>query len=466
MNTLGVLRLAFSVADHQMLIAIRQTYHYLCVMILQPILDNLKISALNQMQEQAFAATKNGNDILVLAPTGSGKTLGFLLPVLRNLNKETKGVQCLILVPSRELALQIEQVFKQMGSDFKVNCCYGGHPIKTERNNLEQPPAVLIGTPGRIAYHLRHQNFDESTITTLVLDEFDKALEFGFQEDMSTIITALLSLKQRMLTSATPMGDIPAFTGLKNPIEVNFLKDIQIAPDLKLKKVLTTAEDKLDTLFQLICKIGTKTTLIFCNHRETVDRISDLLIDKDLAHDIFHGGMEQDERERALLKFRNGSIKILITTDLAARGLDIPEVEYIIHYQLPYTEDAFLHRNGRTARMNAKGTAYLILAEDEKYPFLKSDIEVENLKGTYKLPQDSIWQTLYISAGKKDKVNKIDIVGLLLKKGGLQKEDVGLIEVKDQSSYVAIKRKMVQSVIRKLTNERIKNKKVKIETAM
>jgi ATP-independent RNA helicase DbpA len=429
-------------------------------------LKNLKIEALNEMQLASIAAAARGNDLVLLAPTGSGKTLGFLFPVLKNLDAGKSGVQALILVPSRELALQIEQVFKQMGTGFKVNCCYGGHPVKTEKNNFAQAPAVLIGTPGRIAYHLRHENFDESTITSLVLDEFDKALEFGFQEDMAYIIGKLRSLEQRLLTSATKMDEIPGFTGLSKPVEIDFLKDEKVAPDLKLKKVHTTAEEKLNTLFQLICKIGDKTTLIFCNHRETVDRISDLLIDKDLAHDIFHGGMEQDERERALLKFRNGSIKILITTDLASRGLDIPEVEYIIHYQLPYTEDAFLHRNGRTARMNAKGTAYLILADDEKYPFLRSDIETEVLKGTYSTPKDSEWQTLYIAAGKKDKVNKIDIVGLLLKKGGLQKEDVGLIEVKDQSSYVAIKRKMVGRVLSALSEERIKNKKVKIEIAM
>lgn len=435
-------------------------------MMVEKILEKLKIASLNQMQLNTLAASKKGSDIVLLAPTGTGKTLGFLLPVLNNLNKATTGVQALVLVPSRELALQIEMVFKQMSTGFKVNCCYGGHPVKTERNNFGQPPAVLIGTPGRIAYHLRQENFDESGITTLVLDEFDKALEFGFQEDMSYIIRKLLSLKQRMLTSASTMDEIPDFTGIDKPIELNFLKDAAVAPDLKMKKVFTTAADKLDTLLQLICKIGHKTTLIFCNHRETVDRISDLLIDQDLAHDIFHGGMEQDERERALLKFRNGSIKILITTDLASRGLDIPEVECIIHYQLPYTEDAFLHRNGRTARMNAKGTAYLIIADDEKYPFLKTDIETEDLKGIFALPRDSEWQTLYIAAGKKDKVNKIDIVGLLLKKGGLQKEDVGLIEVKDQVSYVAVKRKMVSNVLKALTNERIKNKKVKIEIAM
>lgn len=435
-------------------------------MMVEKILEKLKITSLNEMQQASLGAAEKGSDVVLLAPTGSGKTLGFLFPLLKNLDAQAKGVQALILVPSRELALQIEQVFKQMCTGFKVNCCYGGHPVRTERNNLEQPPAVLIGTPGRIAYHLRHENFDESTIRTLILDEFDKALEFGFQEDMSYIISKLLSLKQRILTSATAMDEIPAFTGVKNAVEIDFLKDVKVAPDLKLKKVLTSAEDKLDTLFQLICKIGNKTTLIFCNHRETVDRISDLLIDKDLAHDIFHGGMEQDERERALLKFRNGSIRILITTDLASRGLDIPEVEYIIHYQLPYTEDAFLHRNGRTARMNAKGTAYLVIADDEKYPFLKENVETENMKGNFALPKDSQWQTLYLSAGKKDKVNKIDIVGLLLKKGGLQKEDVGLIEVKDQASYVAIKRNQVGRVLSALANEKIKSKKVKIEVAM
>lgn len=435
-------------------------------MMVEKVLENLKIASLNEMQQASVVAWKKGGDVVLLAPTGSGKTIGFLLPILNNLKAEVRGVQALVLVPSRELALQIETVFKQMGTGFKVNCCYGGHPVRTERNNLEQPPAVLIGTPGRIAYHLRHENFDESTISTLVLDEFDKALEFGFQEDMSYIIHKLLSLKQRLLTSATAMEEIPGFTGVSNPTEINFLKDVKVVPDLKLKKVLTTAEDKLDTLLKLICKIGNKNTLIFCNHRETVDRISDLLIDKDLAHDIFHGGMEQDERERALLKFRNGSIKILITTDLASRGLDIPEVQCIIHYQLPYTEDAFLHRNGRTARMNAKGTAYLIVADDEKYPFLKADIETENLKGNFVLPGDSEWQTLYIAAGKKDKVNKIDIVGLLLKKGGLQKEDVGLIEVKDQSSYVAVKRSMINRILKSLANEKIKGKKVKIEVAM
>lgn len=428
-------------------------------------LKRLNITALNDMQKASIKAAKSQNDIVLIAPTGSGKTLAFLLPLLTKLKPEAKGVQALILVPSRELALQIEQVFKQLGTAFKVNCCYGGHSVRTEKNNLSHAPAVLIGTPGRIAYHLEYQNFDESTIETLVLDEFDKSLEFGFEADMSYIINALLSLNQRILTSATKMDEIPSFVKISKPVEIDFSANSEIKPDLLLKKVTAPAADKLEVLFRLLSKIGDKNTLVFCNHRETVDRISDLLFEQGLEHDVFHGGMEQDEREKSLLKFRNGSHKILVTTDLAARGLDIPEVEYIVHYQLPYTEDAYIHRNGRTARMNAKGTAYAVLTDEEHYKYLPEDIEEEVLAQSYKLPKSSDWVTLYLSYGKKDKINKIDIVGLFLQKGNLEKDDLGLIEVKDTSSYIAVKREKVERLLNTLSGEKIKGKKLKLEIA-
>ncbi|WP_175635256.1 DEAD/DEAH box helicase [Pedobacter ghigonis] len=428
-------------------------------------LKKLNITALNQMQESAVQAAKTGKDVVLIAPTGSGKTLAFLVPVLANLKQGVKGVQALVLVPSRELALQIEQVFKQMGTSFKVNCCYGGHAVRVEKNNLAHPPALLIGTPGRIAYHLDNQNFDESFIETLVLDEFDKSLEFGFENDMSYIIGSLLSLKQRILTSATKMEEIPAFVKINAPAEVDFSKNVAVKPALKLKKITATAADKLDYLFRLLSKIGNKNTLVFCNHRETVDRISDLLFEHGLGHDVFHGGMEQFDREKALLKFRNGSHKILITTDLAARGLDIPEVEHIVHYQLPYTEDAYIHRNGRTARMHAKGTAYAILTSEENYKYLPEDIEEEILSDRYDLPEASDWVTLYLAHGKKDKINKIDIVGLFLQKGGLTKDDLGLIEVKDTTSYIAVKRSKVTQLLKKLNGEKIKGKKLKLDIA-
>ncbi|WP_443939892.1 DEAD/DEAH box helicase [Pedobacter sp. MW01-1-1] len=433
--------------------------------MIENVLKKLQIAALNNMQEASLDAVGSGKDTVLIAPTGSGKTLAFLLPLLLRLKPNQKGVQALILVPSRELSLQIEQVFKQMGTAYKVNCCYGGHSVRIEKNNLATPPAVLIGTPGRIAYHLEYHNFDESFVETLVLDEFDKSLEFGFEADMSYIIGSLLSLKQRILTSATKMEEIPAFVKLANPEIIDFSGYEQAKPDLKLKRIVAPAADKLEVLLKLLSKIGSKNTLVFCNHRETVDRISDLLFEKGLGHDVFHGGMEQLDREKALLKFRNGSHKILITTDLAARGLDIPEVEYIVHYQLPYTEDAYIHRNGRTARMKAKGTAYLILTTEEKYKYLPEELEEEVLEETYALPKQSDWVTLYIGYGKKDKINKIDIVGLFLQKGALQKEDIGLIEVKDLSSYVAVKRVQVEKLLKSLQGEKIKGKKLKLSIA-
>jgi superfamily II DNA/RNA helicase len=434
-------------------------------MELQPIYEKLQIQEMNQMQKSTFQSSENEQDIILLSPTGSGKTLAFLFPLLRNLQKDISGIQAIILVPARELALQIEQVFKNMGTDFKVTICYGGHDKKIEINNLTQAPAVLIGTPGRIAYHLKNNNFEPKTIKTLVLDEFDKALELGFEEDMNFIIKSLKNVSQRFLTSATAMDNIPKFVGLDNEKTINFLKLGEVKPNIQLKKVMTIPEEKLETLFKLICKIGNKRTLIFCNHRDAVDRISELLREKGIDRETFHGGMEQDERERALLKFRNDSTRILITTDLASRGLDIPEVESIVHYQLPPKEDAFIHRNGRTARMHAKGFAYLIMTEEENFPFIKGNTPEENITENYRIPAKTPFQTIYISAGKKDKVNKVDIVGYLIKKGELSKDDIGIIEVKDTTSYVAVARNKVKDVLKKLANEKLKGKKIKMEIA-
>jgi superfamily II DNA/RNA helicase len=434
--------------------------------MIQKALENLKITALNEMQMASLKASENEGDIVLLSPTGSGKTLGFLLPILKILDSKNTGVQAMIIVPSRELALQIEQVFRMMGTGFKVSCCYGGHETKVEKNNLEQPPAVLIGTPGRIAYHLRQRNFDTSNIYTLVLDEFDKALEFGFQNEMSLIVNQIKNLKKRFLTSATNMAEIPDFTGIKNATEINFLTNEKVQ-GLKVKLVISEPqEDKLDTLFGLICKVGHKPTLVFCNHREAVERISELLSAKGLIHDVFHGGLEQNERERTLIKFRNGTHRLLITTDLASRGLDIPEIENVIHYQLPVNENAFVHRNGRTARMHSEGTSYLLLNDKEKQPsYIKEQIEIEELSRRSVLPPNPEWSTLYIAAGKKDKINKMDVVGLLHQKGKLQKEELGLVEVLDFSSYAAVKRNKIEDLVQLLKNEKIKNKRVKIEEA-
>lgn len=426
------------------------------------VLGNLKITALNKMQETALEAVKKNSDLLLLSPTGSGKTLGFLLPLLNLIDADKSGIQALIVIPSRELGLQIENVFKQMKTGLKVNCCYGGHSTKIEKQNLEQAPTVLIGTPGRLAFHIRNKYVNTDTIQLIVLDEFDKALEFGFKDDMSFIIASLKNLKKRILTSATSMTEIPEFTGVKNLVTLDFLlKKTDTPSSLKLKVVQAAGKDKLDALIGLICKLGNTSAIVFCNHRDAVQRISDVLSENGLKHGVFHGGLEQDEREKTLIQFRNGSTRLLISTDLASRGLDIPEVEHVIHYQLPVSADVFTHRNGRTARMQASGTAHLLLGQQEYIPaFIKEKPELEELPAKNKFPENSPWCTLYIAAGKKDKINKMDIVGMLLQKGKLQKEELGRIEVLDHASYAAVKRVKIEGMLLLIKNEKIKNKKV------
>jgi len=431
-------------------------------MNIEQILSKLKIKALKPMQEQCIKAWKKNDDIILLSPTGSGKTLAFLLPLLNQLDENKEGVQALILAPSRELAIQIESVFKSLASTFKVNCCYGGHAMKIEKNSLATPPAVLIGTPGRVADHLRRENFLPDSINTIILDEFDKSLELGFHREMGEIIEQLEFIEKRILTSATKSESIPEFTGLKNPFEINYLVDSP-KETLVEKIVRADGKDKLAALFNLICHNGNEATLVFCNHRDTVDRISDLLKDSHLQHDTFHGGLKQDDREKALIKFRNGSHQILITTDLASRGLDIPSIKHVIHYQLPTTEDAYTHRNGRTARMDASGKSYFVLAESDYLPdFINQNIEELIIPDNITLPEDPEWLTIYIDAGKKDKINKMDLVGFFMKKGELGKGELGKVEVLDHSAFVAVKRKMATQLLRKLKDERIKKKKVKM----
>jgi len=430
------------------------------------ILSSLGFEKLNEIQQASLEANAKNDNIVLLAATGSGKTLAFLLPVLERLNPEINNVQALIIVPSRELAIQIDDVFRKMQTGFKVTLCYGGHKRETEENNLKEAPSLIIGTAGRLADHIRRKNFDLDNINTLVLDEFDKSMELGFTEELSFIVGSLKNVTKRILTSATFAVPVPGFIGLTDPVRLDFLPEHTAAENmLEIKKIFSPDKDKIETLFKLICYLGNRSTVVFCNHRVAVERTSNLLSEKGVYNVFYHGGMEQQERDSALCKFRNGTSNILVTTDLASRGLDIPNIRYIIHYHLPDTEDAFTHRNGRTARMKASGTAILILSEEEKLPPYIGAVEDIVITGEHPIPEKPKWSTLFIAAGKKDKVNKIDIVGFLSKKGELKKEDIGIIEVKDFFSFVAVRKVKVGHVLELIKNEKIKNKKVKIEIA-
>ncbi len=433
----------------------------------EEILAQFGFDALNPMQIELGKSIEKNNQIVLLSPTGSGKTLGFLIPLMNLIKPEIAQVQCLILTPSRELALQIEQVWKKMATGLKVNVCYGGHPIHVEIQNFSTPPAVLIGTPGRIMDHLNRQSFSTAHIHTLILDEFDKSLEMGFQEQMQLIIENLPRLRKKILVSATQGIEIPDFTEIKQPIVLDFLpRHEPETKALSIQKVISEEKDKVECLFRLICSLHSEAALIFCNHRDAAERTSDFLRKNGVISTFYHGGMEQDERERALIQFRNGSINYLVCTDLAARGLDIPEMKHVIHYHLPAQEQEFIHRNGRTARMHGTGTAYLILHENESLPdFINENIMEYILPEIISLPDLPTYRTIYIGGGKKNKINKVDIVGFLCQKGQIDKADIGMIEVKDFSAFVAIRQEQGQNLLKLVRNEKIKGKKYKIDWA-
>ena len=425
----------------------------------QAILNKLNIEALNPMQEEAFLSISSIDNTVLLSPTGTGKTLAFLLPTINNLSTKCENVQLLILVPSRELAIQIEQVVREMGSGFKVNAVYGGRPFSKDKIELAHAPAILIGTPGRVADHLRRETFLVEDITTLVLDEFDKSLEIGFEKEMSAILASLPNIKKRILTSATQDIEIPRFVGLENEIVIDYL-DTKTS-NLVVKKVISPEKNKLQTLVDLLHSIGNKPGIVFCNFKDTIQYVSDFLLENNIPHGCFYGGMEQIDRERALIKFRNGTHQIIIATDLAARGLDIPELNFIIHYQLPLKAEEFTHRNGRTARMNAQGTAYVLQWENEYLPEFITSTQIEKLGGkTSKIKSE--WSTLFISGGRKDKISKGDIAGLFFKQGNLQRNELGVIELKQDCAFVAVPKVKLETIIANTNNTRLKKKKVRV----
>jgi len=425
----------------------------------EKILAKFNIEALNEMQLKAGNAIRSSEETILLSPTGTGKTLAFLLPVIEQLDISLEAVQCLILVPSRELAIQIEQVAREMGTGYKINAVYGGRQIIKDKAELKQNPAILIGTPGRVADHIRRNTVSTQNIKVLVLDEFDKSLEIGFEKEMSEITESLHGLTRKILTSATDDPNIPDFVGIINPHIINHLHEG--VKDLSIKIVSSPVKDKLDTLVELLCHLGNKPGIVFCNYRESIQRVSDHLKHNNISHECFYGGMEQKDRERSLIKFRNGSSNLLLATDLAARGIDIQEIRFIIHYHLPLRSQEFTHRNGRTARMHNDGAAYVIKWKEEELPEFITSSEEELLisKAT---PKPSAWTTLFISGGRKDKISKGDIVGLLIKQGELNKDQIGIIELKQDCAFVAVHKKLSKKVIAKTNNSRLKKKKIRV----
>lgn len=436
--------------------------------ILADIIQHLGVQSLNPMQEKMLSANNEDKDLLLLSPTGSGKTLAYMLPLCQQINNEIDTLQVVVIVPSRELALQSEDVLKKMRLPIRSMSVYGGRPAMEEHRRLrEVKPHVLFATPGRLLDHIEKENISLWAIKLVVVDEFDKSLELGFSREMMSVAVRLphKGVKRICLsaTDVTSESVFQTFVEAKKLLRLDFSEQDTEEKRLTMYFVISPVKDKLQTLAELLTYIAGRPAIVFVAHRESVDRVSAYLHGLGFYVESYHGGMDQEQRERSLYKFRSGGSNVLVSTDLASRGLDIPEVSAVVHYHLPLTEDVFTHRCGRATRWENTGDTYLILNPEEKLPQFAESVEQLSELPTHINPVLPKWTTLYIGRGKKEKLSKIDIVGLLCKKGGLRAEEIGRIDVKDHKSYVAILRKKVRLLLNNIRGEKIKGMKTLIE---
>lgn len=480
---------------------------------------------LNPMQEQMLETAASGQNTLLLSPTGSGKTVAFLLPLMAqaenvsidhrpssidhrpsSIDHRPSSLRALILVPSRELAQQIGEVARKLG--IRIVVCYGGHDIRIENDRLsaisnEKGSYMIVSTSGRCKDHMERERIDGRIFTHLVLDEYDKSLELGFEEEMKFIVGKLTGLKQRILTSATHAMPIVPWLNMKPYAQINSQELFNKADNNvcnnslpkegwggSLWQVKSPIADKLETLKALVLNIfaqpNNKTTkqqnnadkptnaaeqlIIFSNYRESSERIAHFLSDNGIQSALYHGGLDQNYRDKALIRFRQQSVRILVSTDLASRGLDIDGVAHVIHYHLPADEEAFIHRNGRTARAGAPGNAYLIIGPTEfvpeyvgkEPPFFAMKSLDSNLNNTTTQQQNNAeghFATVYIGRGKKEKISKGDIVGFFTRNGGIDGSQIGRIDVMEHCAYCAINAAVVHEVLRKVQGLKIKGEK-------
>ena len=434
----------------------------------QDALRRLDIDALNTMQMAALAHCRANSSMVLLSPTGTGKTLAFLLPLLERLDPRRSGVQAVIVLPSRELARQVFEVWRAMATPFQMTALYGGRPLEQEVASLGgASTSVIVGTPGRLLDHLNRSSFAVDKCTHLIIDEFDKCLEMGFRDEMSKLIDKLPAVTSRFLLSATDADEIPQFAGAADVERLDYRGGgEQPAVRTSFYTITTTPDKRLEKLFSLLCSFGGEPAIVFCNFRETVDEVYRYLTKNSLHCVAYNGAMEQKARELALYRFTSGCSNILVSTDLAARGLDIKDVKHVVHYQRALSADIFTHRNGRTARWEADGSVYMIAFENKELPdFVPDGLEEYNLPKRNTLPPAPEWTVLYVGKGKRDKLSRGDLAGFFIKKGGLKPDEVGTILVFQDYSYVAVKMNRMRAVLKAVDGEKIKGVKTLIMPA-
>ncbi|MDE6048966.1 MAG: DEAD/DEAH box helicase [Paramuribaculum sp.] len=426
--------------------------------ILSNISARLGITALKPMQLELAAS--DASKIRLAAPTGSGKTIAFVINLLKHIGAPGRGVQGVIIAPSRELVLQIAAVVKGAAVGYKVVSLYGGHKMEDEKNTLSPLPDIIVATPGRLLDHLNRGTISLSDAGLLVLDEYDKCVELGFEADMKKIVRKMPSLKRILLTSATIAAQLPDYLPQSGWQEIDYSNGTSL--NLQKVHVESPATDKAQTLVDLLCAIPQKKTMIFVNHRESAERLYNYLKKYHMPAVLYHGGLEQHDRQMAVNLFENGTVDTIVATDLAARGLDIEGVDAVIHYHLPPAAENWIHRNGRTARNGADGTVYVITSEADSIPdYVEWDRDyfppvVE------KCSRGSDIATLHFNIGRKKKVSKGDIVGFLIANTPLESAEIGKINVYDHEAIAAVPADKIRDIVKSAEGQRLKNKKVRV----
>ena len=428
------------------------------------------ITSLNPMQLNMLKASKACNNICLYSPTGTGKTIAYLLPLLGALSQRNGTLQSLILVPTRELAMQVGQVLRPLlRNGHHVTLCYGGHRSADELSSIQALPSVIVATPGRLVDLCKRGVVTLTTVKMLVVDEVDKMTELGFENDLHFLIKQMSNLKKQVLTSATHGEKIPDFMCNNDATILDYCSE-KSKVDARISKWIVKSEqrDKIGTLCKLLPNIVEENgkTIVFVNYRDAVSRVSSLLASAGIENVAYHGALDQIEREKAVAMLNNGTYRIMVTTDLGARGLDIDNVTNIVHYHLPVSEDIFTHRNGRTARVDAQGSVWVITGDDEPLPVWIDAKEYHLPLRTDKPVTGSEIKSLWINSGRHEKISRGDVLGWILKNvPQLTSEDVGKISVGEHYTIVALPASKIDDVISVLKSTKLKGNRVKISIA-
>ncbi len=440
----------------------------------QKLVENLSLlgyETMTEIQEKAIPEILNSHDVIAQAKTGSGKTATFGIGILLQIDVKNFDPQALIICPTRELASQVTKELQRIARfihNIKILNLTGGVGKKGQIHSLRYGAHIIVGTPGRLADHLRIKSLNLQTVKILVLDEADRMLDMGFIEVIEEIIARTPNEKQTLLFSATFDEKTKKLAKgiLKNPIEVKV--DSSHSPKIIKQQFFQTSQ-KNDTTKKLLHHYRPSSCLIFCNTKIQTEKVADVLYDEGFSVMAIHGDLEQKERDEVLLQFANGSFSILVATDVAARGLDIDDINVIINYDLPREKDVYTHRIGRTGRAGKEGISLSLFNRNDSFKIdeirKKNEIEIieiDSLEVKNLEILKPVNQTLCIDGGKKDKLSAGDILGAITKKLGIEGKYVGKIDIFRFKTYVAINQKVIDEVYEGLKNNPIKARNYRI----